>query len=129
MSKFGIKLKELRLEKGLNQEQLGKLFHVKKAAISKWENGNTSPDENTINNIADYFDVSIDYLYGRTNKRQPHHLTKEDIVKIAPEYKWLFDEEGLEYVELIEEMKAEDIPPEAIKELVETILKYRHLNK
>lgn len=129
MSKLGIRIKELRLEKGLNQEELGKIFHVKKAAVSKWENGNNSPDEETIIKLSKYFDVSLDYLYGLTDKRKPNHLTKEDIIKLAPKYAWLFEEEGLEYVEFIEGLKAEDIPPEAIKETIDLILKYRHLNK
>src|SRR5690606_24438351 len=110
-------------------EKLGEIFNVRKGTVSNWENGNRFPDENTIIKLADFFNVSIDYLLGRTDKRQPHHLTKEDIIKLAPEYAWLFEEEGLEYVELVEELRGKEIPPEVIKELVETILKYRDLNK
>lgn len=129
MSVFGKRLKELRVEKELTQEKLGEIFNVRKGTVSNWENGNRFPDENTIIKLADFFNVSIDYLLGRTDKRQPHHLTKEDIIKLAPEYAWLFEEEGLEYVELVEELRGKEIPPEVIKELVETILKYRDLNK
>lgn len=129
MSVFGKRLKELRVEKELTQEKLGEIFNVRKGTVSNWENGNRFPDENTIIKLADFFNVSIDYLLGRTNKRQPHHLTKEDIIKLAPEYAWLFEEEGLEYVELVEEIRGKEIPPEVIKELIETILKYRDYNK
>lgn len=129
MSIFGKRLKELRVEKELTQEQLGRIFNIRKGTVSNWENGNRFPDEKTIIKLADFFDVSIDYLLGRTNKRQPHHLTKEDIIKLAPEYAWLFEEEGLEYVELVEEIRGKEIPPEVIKELIETILKYRDYNK
>lgn len=129
MGTFGARLRELRIEHGYNQEDLGKVFHVHKGTISKWENGINFPDEDTLIKLTEMFDVSLDYLFGITNKRQPHHLTKEDIIKIAPEYKWLFDEEGLEYIELVEELQGKEIPAEVIKELVETILKYRHLNK
>lgn len=129
MSVFGKRLKELRVEKELTQEQLGRIFNIRKGTVSNWENGNRFPDEKTIIKLADFFDVSIDYLLGRTNKRQPHHLTKEDIIKLAPEYAWLFEEEGLEYVELVEEIRGKEIPPEVIKELIETILKYRDYNK
>lgn len=130
MSVFGKRLKKLRSEKeGLTQEKLGEIFNVRKGTVSNWENGNRFPDENTLIKLADYFDVSVDYLLGRSNKRQPHHLTKEDVIRLAPEYKWLFEEEGLEYVELVEELRGKEIPPEAVKEIIDTILKYRDLNK
>lgn len=133
MSKFGDRLKLLRRERlkthGLTQEKLGEFFNVEKGTVSNWENGNRFPSEKILIGLAEHFDVSTDYLLGISDKRQPHHLTKEDVIKLAPEYAWLFEEEGLEYVELVEGMKAEEIPPEAIKELVNTILKYRHLNK
>lgn len=129
MSKFGTRLKTLRNEFGYNQEELGKKFHVHKGTISKWENGINFPDENTLMGLADLFDVSVDYLLGRTNKRQPHHLSKGDLIKLAPEYAWIFEEEGLEYVELVEDIRDKEIPPEAVREIIDTILKYRHLNK
>lgn len=123
---FGGRLKLLRLEKdNLTQEKLGDKFNVQKGTVSNWENGNRFPDEKTLIRLADYFDVSIDYLLGVTDKRQANRLSKEDIIRIAPEYAWLFEEEGLQYVELVEGIKAEDIPPEAIKEMISTLLKYR----
>ncbi len=44
MTTFGSRLKQLREDKSLTQEQLGKVLNVKKAAVSKYENENTSPD-------------------------------------------------------------------------------------
>lgn len=130
MSVFGNRLKLLRSEvEGLTQEKLGEKFNVQKGTVSNWENGNRFPDEATLIKLADFFDVSTDYILGRSNKRQPHHLTKEDVIKLAPEYAWLFEEEGLEYIELVEDIRGKKIPPEAVKEIIETILKYRHLNK
>lgn len=126
---IGEKLKMLREEKQMTQAELAPILGVTPAAIGLYEQNRRKPDPELINKIADFFDVSTDFLYGRTSKRQPHHLTKEDMIKLAPEYSWLFEEEGLEYVELVDELKGKEIPPEAIKELVDTILKYRHLNK
>ena len=125
MNILGERIKLLRDEFDLTQEDLGKKFFVTKGTVSKWENGHRSPEGITLSKLADLFDVSVDYLLGRTNKRQPHHLLVEDIIRIAPQYKWLFEEEGLEYIELVEELQGKDIPLEAIKELVDTILKYR----
>ena len=129
MGSFGSRLKQLRIEKDLTQTELGNQFNVHKGSVSNWENDNRFPDGQQLTKIADFFDVSIDYLLGRTDKRKPNHLTKEDLIKIAPEHAWLFEEEGLKYVELVDELKGKEIPPEAIQELVDTILKYRHLNK
>lgn len=62
---FGIKLKELRTEKGLSQRQFGEIFGVCNQTVSFWELGSREPDLNTIVLIADYFDVSVDFLLGR----------------------------------------------------------------
>ena len=69
MKKFGNVLKELRNEKHLTGEELGKALSVTKVAISNWENGNRTPDTDMLKKIANYFDVSLDYLLGRTDER------------------------------------------------------------
>lgn len=65
MISFGTRLKDLRTSKNLNQSELGKVFNVERGTISNWENGNRTPDQKMIGKIADYFDVSVDYLFGR----------------------------------------------------------------
>ncbi len=74
MKKFGNVLKELRNEKHLTGEELGKKLNVTKVAISNWENGNRTPDTDMLKKIANYFEVSLDYLLGRTDER---NLNKE----------------------------------------------------
>ncbi len=59
-------LKELREKNAMTQEQLGKQLNMSKNVISHYENGVNSPNIDTLKNIADIFDVSIDYLVGRT---------------------------------------------------------------
>lgn len=63
--KFGLRLKELRLQNKLTQQELGELVHVSKVSISGYERGDRSPDRDTLTALADYFGVSIDYLLGR----------------------------------------------------------------
>ena len=60
------RIKELRAGKGVNQEQLAKFLNVQRAAVSKYENGEIPLTAETINKLADYFDVTTDYLLGRT---------------------------------------------------------------
>lgn len=62
---FGLKLKELRLEKGLSQRKLGEIFGVCNQTVSFWESGSREPDMDTLSGIADYFSVSVDFLLGR----------------------------------------------------------------
>lgn len=62
--KFGKRLKELRLEKGLSQETLAKKLNVAFNTISDWENGKHEPDFKMLMTLARFFDVSSDYLLG-----------------------------------------------------------------
>ncbi|GAA0103246.1 hypothetical protein UT300012_39630 [Paraclostridium bifermentans] len=64
---FGKRLKLLRTNLKLTQKQLGKNLNLSQRAISSYENGLRFPDEQILNLIADYFNVSIDYLLGRTD--------------------------------------------------------------
>ncbi len=59
---FGKRLKELRLEKGLSQKNLGKNLNLSHQTISFWENGSREPDLDDLLKIAKFFEVSIDYL-------------------------------------------------------------------
>ena len=64
---FGVRLKELRNEKEMTQQELGIYLNLSQRSISQYELEIRFPDEITINNIAIFFDVSLDYLFGRTN--------------------------------------------------------------
>jgi transcriptional regulator with XRE-family HTH domain len=64
---FPERLKELRYQKKLTQEQLGAKVNVTKVSISGYENGNRTPDTETLQKLADFFEVSVDYLLGRTD--------------------------------------------------------------
>lgn len=61
---FGIKLKELRLEKHLTQKQLSNILECNQSMITRWEKEECEPTETIIKKVAVYFDVSADYLLG-----------------------------------------------------------------
>ena len=62
------RLKELRGKHGLTQEQLASIIGVERSSVGKYEGKQSViPSTDILNKIADYFDVSIDYLLGRTN--------------------------------------------------------------
>lgn len=66
--KFQERLKHLRTENKLTLQQLGSFVGSTKATIGNLENGNKRPSLEMVCALADYFDVSIDYLVGRTDK-------------------------------------------------------------
>lgn len=70
MADFSERIKELRKERGLSQESVGSLIGVKKYAVYSYEKGRACPDMKGLVTLADYFGVSIDYLAGRTDKRE-----------------------------------------------------------
>ena len=62
------RLKELRTRHGVSQVKLAMDLGLSQNSISRYENGEREADYETLVAIADYFNVSVDYLLGRTNK-------------------------------------------------------------
>lgn len=74
------KLKLLRNEFGISQQQLADVIGVSQQSVNKYENHSVEPDIDTMIKIADYFSVSVDYLIGRTEiKTIPGNFTKYDL--------------------------------------------------
>lgn len=70
MPTFSERIKELRLEHNLTQAQLGEIMGVKNFSIYSYEKGRACPEMKNLIILADYFDVSIDYLVGRTDRKE-----------------------------------------------------------
>ncbi len=62
------RLKELRKRNGISQIKLALDLNMNQNTISRYETGEREADYRTLILIADYFDVSLDYLLGRTDK-------------------------------------------------------------
>ncbi len=73
---IGKKIKSLRENSGLEAQKLASELSVGKSTLSNWENDRRTPDTDTLIKIANYFEVSVDYLLGRTDER---NLNKEKI--------------------------------------------------
>lgn len=63
---FHERLKELRTESGMSQKEFAASLNVSPSKYNKWENGVNAPDLETISSLATHFNVSVDYLFGRT---------------------------------------------------------------
>ncbi len=67
MNKFKERLKELRIEKGLSQKQVADLLSVHPRNVSHWEAGQRECDFDMLISIAQTFDVSVDFLLGKSD--------------------------------------------------------------
>lgn len=77
MRDVGKTIAQLRTEKGLLQKDLSVILSVSPSSISNYENGQYWPDLKAICELADYFQVTTDYLLGRTEYRcSPEILDK-----------------------------------------------------
>lgn len=81
---FNRRLKDLREDSDKTQEDLAKYLNVSRTTIANYELGYREPPYSLLIKVAEYFNVSTDYLLGRTNKRVPY--TKiEKIIDHLPE--------------------------------------------
>lgn len=65
---FSNRLKELRESKGLSQKDLAQAFGLSQSTVGNWESGSREPNFKTIKELADFFDVSTDFLLGIANE-------------------------------------------------------------
>ena len=72
MSEFSNKLKELRTSKNISQKQIASQLDIADRQYRRYENEEQQPTLPIIIKLADYFDVSLDYLVGRTNNPNSH---------------------------------------------------------
>lgn len=68
------RIRELRLEAGLKQVEFAPIIGVSQGSLSGYENDKIEPDQDTLIKIATYFDVSIDYLLGKTAVRKERSI-------------------------------------------------------
>ncbi|PFS73878.1 MULTISPECIES: helix-turn-helix domain-containing protein [Bacillus cereus group] len=85
---FGNKLNSLRKEKKLRQEDMAKHLGIARTTYAMYEQGRREPDYDTLQKLADFFNVSVDYLLGRTNNRDQIELSRDNFLKEAELNLW-----------------------------------------
>lgn len=70
------RLKSLRKEKGLTQSHMAKLINITQNAIFRYESGQNEPSLSTILFYSEYFNVSIDYIFGKERKITSSQINK-----------------------------------------------------
>ena len=117
-----MRLLELRKLAGLSQKELAKILNCSQNMISQWENGTRDPSTDTLKAMADYFNVSTDYLLGRTDENaitsaavpKQEALTQQEETHIK-KYRQL-DADGREDVDDYVDMKLAKLQRSAEKE-------------
>lgn len=66
---LGERIRDLRKEKGYSQQQMARKLHITQGAISQWENGTTTPAADQLSALADVFEITVDELLGREEKK------------------------------------------------------------
>ena len=92
---FGQNLKKLRTSKNLSQSKLSKILGISSSTIGMYEQGRRFPDQTILTKIADFFDVSTDYLLGRNPQNPPTEFNNatdamEFILKLPTVMAWLW---------------------------------------
>ena len=65
-----MRLKELRESKGLKQKEVAKIIGYSEISYARYEKGEREPDISTLCKLAEYFNVTVDYLIGRGNLKK-----------------------------------------------------------
>lgn len=99
---LNVRMKALRKERNKTQQDIANILGVSRPAYTAYEQGNRTPDNEAVETLADYYDVTIDYLFGRTDQK---NASKEyEIQTIAAHHdgdEWT--EEELEEIERFKE--------------------------
>lgn len=75
---FSQKLKFLRKSKNLTQSDMANMLGITRQGYGKYESSDSQPDLDTLEKLASYFDVSTDYLLGRTDSPTSSHIDKDE---------------------------------------------------
>jgi len=111
---IGKRIRQLRQECNLTQKQFASLFGLYDSTISQYENGKRQPEYKIIKQIADKFNVSIDWLLGRVENKDLAILENDELPRELKDI-------GVEYLMLAKEMKDKKIPPEDVRKIIDAI--------
>lgn len=120
MSTLNERLRELRKSRDVTQQELADYLKIGKTTISNYETGYSSPDNETLSELAKFFNVSVDYLLGRTDIKNPVDEitnTLKDDKELADFWNELKEREDLQL--LFKQTK--NLSPKDIKQIIRII--------
>lgn len=81
------RIRKLRKESGMSQTELAKQLGVVQSTLSYWEQGKYDIDNSSLITLANYFDVSVDYLLGNAQKKNSQSRTENENSENAINYR------------------------------------------
>ena len=87
MKEMGKRLKGLRESMGLSQMKMAEILGLKQPSINRYEQGTATPTVGNLRKYADYFDVSMDYIFARTDNPE---------AAVLPLYLFFVEQAGVE---------------------------------
>ncbi len=120
-SKVGQRLRYLRECNNIMSKDLAKILNVEPATLTNWEKGNRFPKDEVLMKICDYFDCSMDYLFGRTDNPNIKILQtdyKGHEVEVAVDKNFTGGLTAEEFEKLLTELKEHYIDVDKIMEKI-----------
>ena len=111
------RLVKLRKEKRKTQDEIAKIIGVTRPAYTAYERGNRTPDYDILEALADYFEVSTDYLLGRTDQVKDNSSTVNEGFDSLYEINTLLRKYGIDQSGFFNIEKWKTVGPEGIKQL------------
>ena len=102
MKDFSDRIKELRSEYNLTLDELAEELDISKSTISRYENNIRIPNADFVKKVSDFFNVSSDYILGKTNIKNPHtgnmyeFDSTEEAINFILENNLIIDVEGFD---------------------------------
>lgn len=79
---FNVVLKELRKSNNMSQQELAEALNLTRQSISNYETGKRIPSKNKLEIIAEYFNVDMNFLYGKTLQNNKYFYLKDTHQKV-----------------------------------------------
>ena len=120
--KFGDVFRQLRIDQNLTQAEMARKLGISRSAVGMYEQGKREPDFETLEAIADYFNVTLDYLRtGVPADGQGKYYLNDETARVAQE---VFDDPDLRMLF----NAARDAKPEDIRLAAEMLKRFKETN-
>lgn len=133
MMDFERRLRGLLEERGMSQQEFARQIHVAESTLSQYLTGRRKPAIEIITQIADFFEVSIDYLVGRTSLRnysiwKTQQKWGKSLAKAMEEASPEYREKVPDYFPVIEDALNNEIDPDILQILLNAYIDARELD-
>lgn len=113
---FAERLKTLRKNAGLTQKDMAQHFQTSQPSYQAWESGKRNPNKASLDKLATFFNVSVDYLLGKTDIKNPTNSSQPEIffrkavsdMNMTPEQEEQFQKDIINFIEQRKRIFEED---------------------